>query len=83
MAAPIVELPKPENTAPRPEKRSLDLPPVRDAGIRLALIPAFGIVIPYFVGYFGALSLKSPSQLDLPKILSTCLQLHRRSLLRR
>ncbi len=60
MAAPIAELPKPENGAPKPEFRALELPPVRDLGIRLALIPAFGIAIPYFTGYFGPYGMSSP-----------------------
>jgi hypothetical protein len=49
----MVELPKLENTAPKPENRAPELPPLRDAGIRILLIPAFGIAIPYLVGYFG------------------------------
>ena len=53
IAPPIVELPKPENAPPKPENRAPELPPLRDAGIRMLLIPAFGIAIPYFVGYFG------------------------------
>jgi hypothetical protein len=60
MAAPIVELPKPEEAPPKPEMRAPDLPQVRDAGIRLILIPAFGIAIPYFVGYFGPYGMRSP-----------------------
>ncbi|MGA3238125.1 MAG: sensor histidine kinase [Bryobacteraceae bacterium] len=52
IAPPIVELPKLENTVPKPENRAPELP-LRDAGIRILLIPAFGIAIPYFVGYFG------------------------------
>jgi hypothetical protein len=53
IAPPIVELPKLENTAPKPDNRAPELPPLRDAGIRIVLIPAFGIAIPYFAGYFG------------------------------
>ena len=53
IAPPIVELPKPENTAPKPENSAPELPPLRDAGIRILLIPAFGVAIPYFAGYFG------------------------------
>ena len=53
IAPPIVELPKLENTAPKPDNRAPELPPLRDAGIRILLIPAFGIAIPYFAGYFG------------------------------
>jgi hypothetical protein len=53
IAPPIVELPKLENTGPKPENRAPELPPLRDAGIRILLIPAFGIAIPYFAGYFG------------------------------
>jgi Histidine kinase len=53
MTAPIVELPKPENASLKPETRAPELPPLRDAGIRMLLIPAFGIAIPNFVGYFG------------------------------
>jgi hypothetical protein len=59
MAAPIAESPKLENAPPKPDIRPPDLPPVRDAGIRLILIPAFGIAIPYFVGYFGPYGMKS------------------------
>src|ERR1700684_1327586 len=53
MTAPIVELPKPDNALPKPENRAPELPPLRDAGIRMLLIPAFAIAIPYFVGHFG------------------------------
>jgi len=53
MTAPIVELPKPENASPKLENRAPELPPLRDAGIRMLLIPAFGIAIPNLVGYFG------------------------------
>jgi hypothetical protein len=60
MAAPIAGLPKPENEAPKPETQGMDPPPLRDAGIRLILIPAFGTAIPYFVGYFGPYSFRSP-----------------------
>ncbi len=60
MAAPTAELPKLENELPKPEIASLNPPPIHDVGIRLILIPAFGIAIPYFVGYFGPYGMQSP-----------------------
>jgi hypothetical protein len=47
----IEELPKPEVERPKPEIAPPE--PLRDRGIRLIMIPAFGIVIPYLSGYFG------------------------------
>jgi hypothetical protein len=53
MTSPIAELPKLEDAPPKPENRVPEPPPLRDAGIRILLIPAFGIAIPYLAGYFG------------------------------
>lgn len=59
MAAPTIESPKPENGSPKLEIRPPE-PALRDAGIRLILIPAFGIAIPYFAGYFGPYGPRAP-----------------------
>src|SRR5262249_46595086 len=44
-------LPKPDIPRLKPEPPVPE--PVHDLGIRLVMIPAFGIVIPYLSGYFG------------------------------
>ena len=45
------ELPKPEIERSKPEFAGMD--PLRDRGIRLVMIPAFGVAVPYLSGYFG------------------------------
>jgi hypothetical protein len=47
----IEELPKPEVRGPKPDPLAPE--PLHDLGIRLFMIPTFGVVIPYFSGYFG------------------------------
>lgn len=48
-------IPNREISSPKP-----DNPPLNDLGIRLLLIPAFGILIPHLTGYFGPLALFGP-----------------------
>jgi hypothetical protein len=43
-------LTNPENWNPKPESA-----PLKDRGIRLIMIPAFGVIIPHLTGYFGPL----------------------------
>jgi hypothetical protein len=50
-------------TTPKPETRSLkrESASLNDRGIRLIMIPAFGLVIPQLTGYFGTLTAASPT----------------------
>jgi hypothetical protein len=45
----------PENLRPKPDRE-----PLKDRGIRLVMIPAFGIIIPHLTGYFGPLTPRDP-----------------------
>lgn len=45
----------PENWHPKPDGEEL-----KDRGIRLLLIPVFGVVIPHLTGYFGPLTARDP-----------------------
>ncbi len=60
MATPTAELPKLEMGSPKPEFPQPEPLTLHDAGIRWMLIPAFGIAIPYFTGYFGPYGMGSP-----------------------
>ena len=72
MAAPTIESPKPENAgSPKPEYPSPGAAPLRDAGIRLILIPAFGIAIPYLAGYFGPYGPRSPALLGRTRLVDS------------
>lgn len=46
--ASIASSPKPDSWKPKP-----DIGPLNDLGIRLIMIPAFGVAIPHLTGYFG------------------------------
>jgi hypothetical protein len=50
-------IPNPETEPPKPVERAMSnpFPPIKDTGIRLVMIPLFGLGIPHLTGYFGPL----------------------------